>query len=185
MGAPPVPADFKLDLGVAFDGLFMLSGGFDHASAEQALHDKRGDSIAFGSPFLADPDLVARLRKDAALNAPDMATSHTPGAKGCTDCPAMTTRTGNTAPGRPVRAAPDLKLQARPWSPSYLARLASWQARANKPAHCTGGGPSHPLCAPAHRRSRGAQLIMRSRFSLVGQCAVDPARRPSGTSSKT
>ena len=89
MGAPPVPADFKLALRAAFDGLFILSGGFDHAGAEQALLEKRGDLIAFGRPFLANPDLVARLRKDAPLNAPDMATFYTPGAKGYTDYPAL------------------------------------------------------------------------------------------------
>ena len=89
MGTPPVPADFKLQLRDAFDGLFILSGGFDHASAEQALIDKRGDLIAFGRPFLANPDLVARLRQDAPLNAPDAATFYVPGAKGYTDYPAL------------------------------------------------------------------------------------------------
>jgi len=89
MGAPPVPADFKLALRAAFDGLFILSGGFDHASAEKALLDKRGDLIAFGRPFLANPDLVTRMRKDTPLNAPDMATFYTPGAKGYTDYPAL------------------------------------------------------------------------------------------------
>jgi N-ethylmaleimide reductase len=89
MGAPPVPADFKLKLRNGFDGLFILSGGFDHASAEQALLDKRGDLVAFGRPFLANPDLVARMRKDAALNAPDEATFYVPGAKGYTDYPAL------------------------------------------------------------------------------------------------
>ncbi len=89
MGAPPVPADFKLELRAAFDGLFILSGGFDRASAEQALLDKRGDLIAFGRPFLANPDLVARMRQNAALNAPDMATFYVPGAKGYTDYPAL------------------------------------------------------------------------------------------------
>jgi N-ethylmaleimide reductase len=90
MGAPPVPADFKLKLRAAFDGLFILSGGFDHASAEQALLDKRGDLIAFGRPFLANPDLVARIRQDAPLNAPIEATFYVPGAKGYTDYPALT-----------------------------------------------------------------------------------------------
>jgi len=89
MGAPPVPADFKLDLRIAFDGLFIASGGFDHASAEQALIERRGDLVAFGRPFLANPDLVARLRKGAKLNAPDMATFYTPGAKGYTDYPTL------------------------------------------------------------------------------------------------
>ena len=89
MGSPPVPADFKLKLRAGFDGLLILSGGFDHASAEQALLDKRGDLIAFGRSFLANPDLVARLRQDAPLNAPDMATFYVPGAKGYTDYPAL------------------------------------------------------------------------------------------------
>jgi N-ethylmaleimide reductase len=89
MGAPPVPADFKLELRAGFDGLFILSGGFDRASAEQALLEKRGDLIAFGRPFLANPDLVARMRQDAPLNAPDMATFYVPGPKGYTDYPAL------------------------------------------------------------------------------------------------
>jgi len=89
MGAPPVPADFKLRLRSGFDGLFILCGGFDQTSAEQALLERRGDLIAFGRPFLANPDLVARMRKDAALNAPDMSTFYVPGAKGYTDYPAL------------------------------------------------------------------------------------------------
>ena len=88
MGAPPVPADFKLALRAAFEGLFILSGGFNHGSAEQALRDQHGDLIAFGRPFLANPDLVARMRTDAPMNAPDMATFYVPGAKGYTDYPA-------------------------------------------------------------------------------------------------
>lgn len=89
MGAPPVPADFKLQLRNGFDGLFILSGGFNRGSAERALLAKRGDLIAFGRPFLANPDLVARMQQDAELNAPDMATFYTPGAKGYTDYPAL------------------------------------------------------------------------------------------------
>ena len=60
-----------------------------HGGAEQALLDKRGDLVAFGRPFLANPDLVARMRKDAPLDAPDMATFYVPGAKGYTDYPAL------------------------------------------------------------------------------------------------
>ena len=89
MGAPPVPADFKRKLRADFNGLFILSGGFDHASAEQALRDKHGDLVAFGRQFLANPDLVARMRKDAPLNAPDTATFYVPGVKGYTDYPAL------------------------------------------------------------------------------------------------
>ncbi|MEB0060233.1 alkene reductase [Variovorax sp. LG9.2] len=97
MGAPPVPADFKLKLRAGFEGLFILSGGFDHASAEQALLEERGDLIAFGRPFLANPDLVARMRQHAPLNAPDMSTFYVPRAKGYTDYPTLTVGTGALA----------------------------------------------------------------------------------------
>ena len=89
MGAPPVPADFKLKLRAAFRGLFILSGGFNRDSAENALLEKRGDLVAFGRPMLANPDLVARLRQSAALNEPDPATFYTPGPKGYTDYPTL------------------------------------------------------------------------------------------------
>lgn len=89
MGAPTVPADFKLSLRGAFDGLFILSGGFDRDTAERALVEKRGDLVAFGRAMLANPDLVSRMKKGATLNAPDPATFYTPGAKGYTDYPSL------------------------------------------------------------------------------------------------
>jgi N-ethylmaleimide reductase len=89
LGAPPVPAELKAALRAAFDGPFILAGGFDKASAEQALAARQADLIAMGRPFLANPDLVARMREGAALNAPDPATFYTPGAKGYTDYPAL------------------------------------------------------------------------------------------------
>ncbi|NBS97891.1 MAG: alkene reductase, partial [Betaproteobacteria bacterium] len=85
MGAPAVPDTLKAALRAAFHGPFILAGGFDGASAEAALAADRADLIAFGRPFLANPDLVERLRTNAALNAPDMSTFYTPGAKGYTD----------------------------------------------------------------------------------------------------
>ena len=89
MGAPPVPATLKSQMRGSFDGPFILAGGFDRASAESALVEKRADLIAFGRPFLANPDLVQRMRVDAALNVPDMATFYTPGPKGYTDYPEL------------------------------------------------------------------------------------------------
>lgn len=85
-----MPADFKVKLRAAFDGLFIVCGGFDKTSAEQALIERRGDLIAFGRPFLANPDLVTRMQTDAPLNKPDEATFYVPGAKGYTDYPALT-----------------------------------------------------------------------------------------------
>ena len=87
MGAPTVPEELKLALRRAWPRTFILSGGFDRATAEAALEEGRGDLIAFGRPFLANPDLVTRLERRLPLNAPDFATFYTPGAKGYTDYP--------------------------------------------------------------------------------------------------
>jgi N-ethylmaleimide reductase len=89
LGAPAVPEAVKRALRQAFKGVFILAGGFDRTSAEAALAQKQADLIAFGRPFLANPDLVERYRKGAALNDPDMATFYTPGPKGYTDYPAL------------------------------------------------------------------------------------------------
>jgi N-ethylmaleimide reductase len=89
MGAPPVPAELKDGLRAAFQGLFILAGGFDRSGAEAALRAGKADLIAFARPFLANPDLVQRMRSDAALNPPDMATFYTPGPKGYIDYPAL------------------------------------------------------------------------------------------------
>jgi N-ethylmaleimide reductase len=89
MGTPPVPPEIKLQLRAHFHGVFLLAGGFNRALAENALLEKRADLIVFGRPFLANPDLVHRLQLDAPLNAPDMATFYTPGAKGYTDYPVL------------------------------------------------------------------------------------------------
>jgi N-ethylmaleimide reductase len=89
MGAPPVPADFKIALRNGFGGLFLLSGGFDRRTAETALLEKRGDMVVFGRPFLANPDLVRRMQLDAPLNPPDPSTFYTPGPKGYIDYPAL------------------------------------------------------------------------------------------------
>lgn len=89
IGAPPVPARLKADLRAAFNGPFILAGGFDKASAEQALSEGRADLIGMGRAFLANPDLVERMRENAALNAPDPGTFYTPGAQGYTDYPAL------------------------------------------------------------------------------------------------
>jgi N-ethylmaleimide reductase len=91
MGAPPVPAAFKLTLRSHFKGAYILAGGFDKATAEAALTEKRADLIAFGRPFLANPDLVLRMRTDAALNAADPTTFYVPGPKGYTDYPSLAT----------------------------------------------------------------------------------------------
>ncbi|MEY2861201.1 MAG: hypothetical protein RL392_1659 [Pseudomonadota bacterium] len=89
MGTPPVPETTKKALRAAFKGTFILAGGFDQDSAERALNDGRGELIAFGRPFIANPDWVARMQSGAAGNALDTSTFYTPGPKGYTDYPTL------------------------------------------------------------------------------------------------
>lgn len=85
MGAPPVPGELKSRLRAEFAGVFIMAGGFDRPKAESALQAGQADLIAFARPFLANPDLVARMQANVAINALDMATFYTPGYKGYTD----------------------------------------------------------------------------------------------------
>jgi len=70
-------------------GAWLVNNGYDLALAEQAVKDGRADLVAFGKPFIANPDLVERLRLHAPLNAPDPTTFYGGGAKGYTDYPAL------------------------------------------------------------------------------------------------
>jgi N-ethylmaleimide reductase len=72
-----------------YKGTLILNGGYDKASATAALAQDQADAIAFGVPFLANPDLVARMRQDAPLNTPDFNSFYSGGATGYTDYPAL------------------------------------------------------------------------------------------------
>lgn len=67
---------------------WMVNNGYDRPLAEEAV--KEGDDlVAFGKPFISNPDLVRRLREHAPLNELDKATLYGGGAKGYTDYPAL------------------------------------------------------------------------------------------------
>lgn len=69
-------------------GAWMVNNGYDKPLAEEAL--KEGDDlVAFGKPFIANPDLVRRLRENAPLNALDKATMYGGSEKGYIDYPAL------------------------------------------------------------------------------------------------
>ena len=85
MGAPAVPAAFKQALRKAWTRTFFIGGSFDLASGQQAVNEGLVDLIGLGRAFLANPDLVQRLKNGHALNAPDMGSFFTPGTKGYTD----------------------------------------------------------------------------------------------------
>jgi len=63
----------------------ILSGGYDRERAEVDLLSGAADLIAFGRPYIANPDLVARLKNGHTLAEPDQSTFYSPGSKGYTD----------------------------------------------------------------------------------------------------
>lgn len=71
-------------------GAVILSGGYDRDRAEADIERGATDLIAYGRPFLANPDLVERLTNNLPLNTVDQATFYTPGSAGYTDYPRYT-----------------------------------------------------------------------------------------------
>jgi N-ethylmaleimide reductase len=72
-----------------FKGVLMLAGGYDQQSAEQALQEGRADLIAFGRPFIANPDLPARFLGNHRLNAADASSFFGGDERGYIDYPAL------------------------------------------------------------------------------------------------
>ena len=85
MGAPVVSAELKERVRAAFKGSYILPGGYDVARANADLDAEKGDLVAFGRPFIANPDLVQKLQTGAPLADPDFSTFYTADAKGYTD----------------------------------------------------------------------------------------------------
>ncbi|MDE2120075.1 MAG: alkene reductase [Betaproteobacteria bacterium] len=73
----------------SFRGAYIANNGYDRAMALDAVASGRADAVAFGRAFIANPDLVQRLRTGAPLNAPDPKTFYTPGPAGYTDYPSL------------------------------------------------------------------------------------------------
>lgn len=72
-----------------FGGLYMANGGYDGARADAAIAKGHADLIAFGRPYISNPDLATRLAKGAALAEPDPSTFYGGDAKGYTDYPTL------------------------------------------------------------------------------------------------
>jgi N-ethylmaleimide reductase len=73
-----------------FNRAYIVNGGFDLDSANAAIHGGEADLVAFGTGFLANPDLPHRYRINASLNVPDQATFYAGEDKGFTDYPFLT-----------------------------------------------------------------------------------------------
>jgi N-ethylmaleimide reductase len=72
-----------------FNGTLIANGGYDARTANAAIAQGEADLIAFGAPFLANPDLPLRYLRGAPLNAPDPATFYAGEEKGYVDYPPL------------------------------------------------------------------------------------------------
>jgi len=89
-GGPRDIAPFDFDaLRTRFKNTWMANNGYDLALATSRLNEGKGDLFAFGRPFIANPDLVERLRTGAPLNTPDAATMYGGGTQGYIDYPTL------------------------------------------------------------------------------------------------
>lgn len=82
--------DAETTLRKVFPGPLLVGGGFQKDDATRTIADGRAEAISFGTPYIANPDLVTRLERDLPLAMPDRATFYTAGAKGYTDYPVLT-----------------------------------------------------------------------------------------------
>ncbi len=73
----------------AYKGNLIVNGGYDLQHGNEVIESGLAQGVAFGVPFLANPDLVRRLKMNMPLNAPDPATFYGGGAEGYTDYPVM------------------------------------------------------------------------------------------------
>jgi N-ethylmaleimide reductase len=87
-GAPEVPLSIKKTIREKFKNTLILSGGYTLSRAEEDLSSGFADLVAFGKPFITNPDFVERLQKNLPINNTlDASTLYTPDAKGYTDYP--------------------------------------------------------------------------------------------------
>ncbi len=71
-----------------YKGTIIINSAFDQEKGNQVVKDGFADAVAFGKPFISNPDLAERFEEGAPLADWDQATFYTPGEKGYTDYPA-------------------------------------------------------------------------------------------------
>lgn len=82
------PFDYKA-LRKVFPGAYIANNGYTRELAVEAVSSGRADLVAFGRPFISNPDLVERLRTNSPLTAPDTTTFYCCGEHGYTDYPTL------------------------------------------------------------------------------------------------
>ncbi|MCU1717487.1 alkene reductase [Pseudomonas sp. 5P_3.1_Bac2] len=80
-------ANFRQQLRSKFNGSLIVCGSYQQSSAQQIIDQGLADAVAFGRPFIANPDLPERFAQGAALAEPDQATFYGGAAQGYTDYP--------------------------------------------------------------------------------------------------
>ncbi len=71
----------------AYDGLLILNGSLNKSDGQDAISNGRAEAVAYGIPFIANPDLVERYQSDLALSEPNPDTFYSGGSKGYVDYP--------------------------------------------------------------------------------------------------
>lgn len=88
MGAPKVPIELKQLIRHSFKNAIILSGGYDKERAEADIQSGLGEVVAFGRPFINNPDFIERIKNNWPLSQElKMDLFYTPGEKGYTDYP--------------------------------------------------------------------------------------------------
>lgn len=88
-GGEAAPFDFDA-FRKLYQGAYIANLSYDKARGNAAIASGHADAVAYGVPFIANPDLVARFKADAPLNAPDVASFYGGSEKGYTDYPFLT-----------------------------------------------------------------------------------------------
>lgn len=88
-GGQPYRESFRKAIRAVYPGIIVAAGGYDAEKAETLIEQKLIDAVAFGRSYIANPDLVERLRKGAPLNEPHPETFYGGGAEGYTDYPRL------------------------------------------------------------------------------------------------
>jgi N-ethylmaleimide reductase len=73
-----------------YKGILIINASFDQKRGNQYLLEGLADAVAYGKPFISNPDLVERFAENAPLADWDTDTFYTPGEKGFTDYPKLT-----------------------------------------------------------------------------------------------
>ena len=87
LGAQAIPEGFIDKFRKAYNGTLIIAGGFDKHRAESYLLEGKADLIAFGRPYIANPDLAERMKNDWPLNDVHRATIYGGAEEGYTDYP--------------------------------------------------------------------------------------------------